>query len=81
MTPTRTMQHLSILPIQLIPQTQNAVNAEPTEDTTTRSLLSDIANEVKSLRQEVSDIRSIRDHSGVDAAKGGILGGGREKEG
>lgn len=46
------------------------VDAEPTEVTTTRGMLMDIVHEVKALRQEVSDFRSVRALSGDDAAKG-----------
>lgn len=41
------------------------------EDNSTKFLLSDIAQEIKSLRQEVSDIRSTQGHIGDNAVEGG----------
>lgn len=54
-----------------VPTNTDGLVADPTEDSITRNMLTDIAHEVKALRQEVSDIRLGRDCSGNDADKGG----------
>jgi len=42
-------------------------------DGITKALLTDIAHEVKTLRQEVGNIRTAQGHSGSDIVGGGTL--------
>lgn len=54
--------------------------AAPVGDRITKALLTDIAHEVKALKQEVGNIRSAQGHSGSDIVGGGTWVQGARKK-